>query len=111
MSSNTSTTSDVVPFRIKLSLSKRNDELALETQSMLPLDVQTPTTTFHKYWMDRWKTFVKSSDLADIFATVVSQMERTIRIKIETEVFYKNLQKKNKEFLIYLLGQGSGQES
>lgn len=64
--------SDATPPRSKLYLSKMNDELALDALSMLPLEVQTDTATFYKYLTDRLKTFMKSSDSDDVFATMVS---------------------------------------
>lgn len=65
---------------------------------MLTLKVHMATATFHKYWMDRWMTFVKSSDSTDLFATMLSQTRRVFKIAIEAEVLFKNFQKKNKEF-------------
>lgn len=96
--SDTSTISGAAPLRMKLSLSKRSGELASKTLSMLHLEVQKATITFHKYWTDRWKAFVESSDLAGIFAIIVSQMGKAFAIAIKAEVLCKNLQKKNKEF-------------
>lgn len=60
-------------FRKKLALSKKSDKQALEVLSMLPPKVQMDIATFHRYWMDRQQTFVWNNDLADIFATMVSQ--------------------------------------
>lgn len=94
VSSDNSIASNVVSSRPKLSLSKMSDELALKTLSMFPFEVQMATATFHKYWMNRWKSFIKSNDSTNLFTTTVSQT-RAFRITIEVKVLYK----KNKEFL------------
>lgn len=42
---------------------------------------------------------MESSDSTNMFTPMVSQTWRAFEISIEAEVFFKNLQKKNKEFL------------
>lgn len=66
---------------------------------MLPPKVQIATSTFHKYWTNRWPNFMETSDSIDTFTNMVNQVGSAFGTAIKAEVLFKKLQKKNKLLL------------
>lgn len=56
------------------------------------------TTIYHKFWTERWQTFVETNDVGDIFTTMVSQTVRAFGVVEEAKAQFRNLQSKNRGF-------------